>query len=208
MVSPFEVSGLFLIKRLFVHNNFFFWYCYFWFCHILRFQAEENLSFFLKFCWYLSLWFVPYLSFVKNFVFEFCHDFRVLFVSQSEFWVLSQFELFIFISFWVWRLCHNLGNWVLSKFWVLSFITILFSINFVIKKLFQKNIFVIPFFTLFFFITKLFGHCILMLDNILPLHQGHFLLQAPLQLYMTKSVHWKDQLFVSPFLPYSIDDWQ
>ena len=49
--------------------------------------------------------------------FEFCHN--------SIFWVLSQFNLLIFVTIWFFEFCHNFFCWVLSHFkFFLVFVTI------------------------------------------------------------------------------------
>ena len=41
---------------------------------------------------------------------------------------------------------------------------------------------------------------LLLLDNLLNLHQGNLLLEVPLELYMTVCVHWNNHLFAKPLL--------
>ena len=108
-------------------------------------------------------------------------------------WVSSHFELKYlsqigFLSF------HNLSFWF--------FIKQISSFFFSSEINFFYNIFLV-FHLKFFVITNFLGHGGMALSCwtiSFSLFRAILLLQVPLQMYMTESVHWKDQLFAQLLL--------
>ena len=73
--------------------------------------------------WVLSQF--EFLSFITNWVLEFCH--HSSFWVSSQLWVLwvwSQFEFLSYITIWAYKFDHNLSFWVWSQFEFLSFVTV------------------------------------------------------------------------------------
>ena len=81
---------------------------------------------FFEFCHNISFWFLLQFKFFFSFV-----AIWVLSLSHDEFWVVSQFgpnlswvlllfEFLVFVTIWVFELCHSLSFWVWSQFKFLS----------------------------------------------------------------------------------------